>query len=163
MVYKRKGIDFCAYPGCMRQDYGGNIGELQYCSEHIVDEMSVASDVTFPVGGPALGLDGGGVGTIQGPGGVILNSNTTVWAGNDIVNAPFTVGGTGSLTINAGSPQFTDTLLVESGGLFAITGIGGNALVKAKPAGVGANALNTLRNNELSKSQLTPRRRLLIL
>lgn len=40
MIYKRKGIDFCAHPGCLRQDYGGEIGELRYCNEHIKDEMS---------------------------------------------------------------------------------------------------------------------------
>ena len=40
MIYKRKGIDFCAHPGCLRQDYGGEVNELHYCAEHIQDEMS---------------------------------------------------------------------------------------------------------------------------
>lgn len=52
MIYKRKGIDFCAYPGCLRQDYGGEIGELQYCAEHVQDEMSeeeYQADLTYCV------------------------------------------------------------------------------------------------------------------
>ena len=40
MTYKRKGIDFCAYLGCLRQDYGGEIGELRYCNKHIQNEMT---------------------------------------------------------------------------------------------------------------------------
>lgn len=42
MRYKRKGIDFCAIPGCLNQDYGCHVGELQFCNEHseeIPDEM----------------------------------------------------------------------------------------------------------------------------
>jgi len=35
MIYKRKGLDFCAYPGCLSQEYAGDINGLQYCSEHI--------------------------------------------------------------------------------------------------------------------------------
>lgn len=35
MKYKRKGIDFCAYPGCLSQEYAGEVDGLQYCSEHI--------------------------------------------------------------------------------------------------------------------------------
>lgn len=35
MIYKRKGIDFCAHPGCLYQDYGGEISGLRYCLEHI--------------------------------------------------------------------------------------------------------------------------------
>lgn len=40
MQYKRKGIDFCADPGCLSQEYGGEIGELRYCSEHIPDRVT---------------------------------------------------------------------------------------------------------------------------
>ena len=35
MKYKRKGIDFCASPGCLSQEYAGEVNGLQYCSEHI--------------------------------------------------------------------------------------------------------------------------------
>jgi len=45
MIYKRKGLDFCAYPGCLSQEYAGDIDGLQYCSEHI-DEAS-PSDLTY--------------------------------------------------------------------------------------------------------------------
>jgi len=38
MIYKRKGIDFCAHPGCLCQSYGGEIDELRYCTEHIQDK-----------------------------------------------------------------------------------------------------------------------------
>jgi len=35
MKLKRKGIDFCAYPGCLSQEYAGEVDNLVYCSEHI--------------------------------------------------------------------------------------------------------------------------------
>lgn len=38
MRYKRKGLDFCAYPGCLNQDVAGVIEadgwELHLCHEH---------------------------------------------------------------------------------------------------------------------------------
>jgi len=100
-----------------------------------VGEMSVASDVTFPDGGPSLSLNGSGAATVQGPGGVILNSAST-WGGSDVVNAPLTIGATGSLVVQSGSPQLTDTLLVESGGLLSVSGNG----VTMTVAGGGTNA-----------------------
>lgn len=53
MRYKRKGIDFCAHPGCLSQEYAGSIDELQYCSEHIQDEMieeEYQADLRYCVG-----------------------------------------------------------------------------------------------------------------
>ena len=35
MRYKRKGLDFCAFPGCLSQEYAGEVDGLQYCSEHV--------------------------------------------------------------------------------------------------------------------------------
>jgi hypothetical protein len=34
MKLKRKGLDFCAEPGCLSSVYGGELGELVFCPEH---------------------------------------------------------------------------------------------------------------------------------
>lgn len=50
MIYKRKGIDFCACPGCLRQDYGGEVEELRYCTEHIdeaTDYSTYSADLEY--------------------------------------------------------------------------------------------------------------------
>jgi len=46
-TYKRKGFDFCTYPGCLSQEYAGDVDGWRYCPEH-VDEGNPDLDLNPP-------------------------------------------------------------------------------------------------------------------
>lgn len=40
MKYKDKGRDFCAEPGCISQEYGGEVDGLRFCPRHCPEHLS---------------------------------------------------------------------------------------------------------------------------
>lgn len=51
MRYKRKGLDFCAHPGCLNQDVAGTIEadgwQLSLCHEHYEDAEDTEKEAQF--------------------------------------------------------------------------------------------------------------------
>ena len=94
----------------------------------VVGTMSLATNTTFPTGGPALDLSGSA--TVNGPGMLILQ-NSNSWGSNDVINAPLTIDSAGAVTFGNGSPTLNGALVINAFGTMTLNPSGGTATVTA--------------------------------